>query len=186
VGHVGHLLGLYHDDELPEGTRRLVEEHVRTCSHCRAELSQLEALSRMLASCASPGPSSSAQQFQSQVMLRLSRRGRAAPATPGWLYFVPVALSGVMVGLLALFALPGLLGAAWVLAGWAGITPTSLVEFSAAIPISKEIVTAVLDVGGFAWEAVLYSVLLLVFASYVGWVGALWRVHAQSQPGKES
>jgi anti-sigma factor RsiW len=186
VDHVGHLLGPYHDGELPEGMRRLVEEHVSTCARCRAELSQLEALSRMLASYTVPEPVSSAQQFQSQVILRLSRRGRATPATPGWLYVVPLMLSCVMVGLLALFALPGLLGAAWVLVEWAGIAPTSLVEFSAAIPISREIVGAVLDVGGLAWAAVLYAALLLVFASYAGWVRVLWRVQARSQSRKES
>jgi len=186
VDHVGHLLGSYHDNELLESTRRLVEEHVRTCPRCHAELSQLEALSRALASYTAPDPVSSAQQFQSQVILRLSRRGRAAPATSGWLYLVPLALSCVMVGLLALFALPGLLGAVRVLVEWAGITPMSLVELSTAIPISKEIVGTVLDVGGLAWEAVLYAALLLVFASYAGWVGVLWRVQARSQSGKES
>jgi anti-sigma factor RsiW len=185
VGHVGHLLGPYHDDELPEGTRRLVEEHVRTCSHCRAELSRLEALSHTLASYTAPNPASSAQQFQSQVILRLSRRGRAAPATPGWLYLIPLALSGVMVGLLALFALPGLLEAAWMLVEWAGIAPVSLAELPAIFPISGEMAAAALSVGSVAWEAVLYAALLLVFGTYVGWVGVLWRTQGRSRSGKE-
>lgn len=184
--HVEHLLGPYHDNELAQGTRRQVEEHVRTCAHCRAELSNLEALSRTLASYPVPEPASGAQQFQSQVILRLARRGRAAPATPGWLYLVPLALSCATVGLLALLALPGTLEAAWMLAGWAGIAPASLLGLPVAMPISRETLSVVLSVGSLAWDAALYAALLLVFASYVGWVGALWRVHARSRSGKES
>jgi predicted anti-sigma-YlaC factor YlaD len=185
VGHVGHLLGPYHDNELAQGTRRLVEEHVRTCEHCRAELSNLEALSRTLASYPVPEPVSTAQQFQSQVLLRLTRRGRAVPVGGGWLYLVPLALSCAMVGLLALFSLPGILEAMWMLIEWAGIAPASLPTLPTAFSVSGETIAVVLGVGSLAWEAILYALLLVVFASYVGWVGVLWHGRARSQLRKE-
>jgi anti-sigma factor RsiW len=183
--HIEHLLGAYHDGELPGRMRKHVEVHLDTCAQCRAALLDLEALSRMLALYRVPDPANSAQQFQRQVMLRLSRRGPAAPAVSGWLYVIPLALSCVLVGLLALIGLPGVLRVLWLGLEWAGVAPGLLLKLPVAMLIPREAVTALLGVGSLAWGAVLYAALLLVFGSYVGWVGVLWRTQARSRSGKE-
>jgi len=44
------LLAAYHDDELSPADRAAVEEHLRTCASCRAELETLRAMSNPLRS----------------------------------------------------------------------------------------------------------------------------------------
>ncbi|HUT20079.1 MAG TPA: zf-HC2 domain-containing protein [Anaerolineae bacterium] len=183
--HIEHLLAAYHDAELPERTRRHVEAHLEACPRCRDELSHLEALSLTLAAYAVPHLDSGVQQFRAQVALRLARRRPAATTASGWWYLVPLALSCVLVGLLALFTLPDLLRVAWVLLEWIGVEPGALLELRIGVQLSRGAVAVLRSVGTLAWVAALYAALLLLFGSYVGWVSVLWRTKARPRSGKE-
>ena len=183
--HVEHLLGAYHDGELPERTRGHVGAHLGACPRCRDVLWQLEALSSTLALYAVPDPDSGIQQFRAQVTLRLARRRPAGPTVSGWWYLVPLALSCVLVGLLALFTLPDLLRVAWVLLEWIGVEPGALLELRIGVQLSRGAVAVLRSVGTLAWVAALYAALLLLFGSYVGWVSVLWRTKARPRSGKE-
>jgi predicted anti-sigma-YlaC factor YlaD len=183
--HVEHLLGAYHDGELPERIRKRVEAHLGDCPRCRDEASRLQTLSRTLAAYAVPDLEGGVQQFRARVMLRLTRRKLAATPVSGWWYLVPLALSCVVVGLLALFMLPDLLRVGWVLLEWIGVEPGALLELRFGVQLSREATTVLSSVGTLAWVAALYAALLLLFGSYVGWVGVLWRTKARPRSGKE-
>jgi anti-sigma factor RsiW len=183
--HVEHLLGAYHDGELPERTRGHVEAHLEACPRCRDELSHLEALSRTLAAYAVPDLEGGVQQFRAQVTLRLARRRPTGSTASGWWYLVPLALSCALVGLLALFTLPDLLRVAWALLEWFGVEPGALLELRIGVQLSREAVAVLRSVGTLAWVAALYAALVVLFGSYVGWVGVLWRTKAQPHSGKE-
>jgi predicted anti-sigma-YlaC factor YlaD len=183
--HVEDLLAAYHDGELSLRARKRVEAHLRKCPHCRGELCHMQALSRTLSAYPVPDLDQGAQQFRAQVMLRLARRRRVGSAPSGWWYLVPLALNGAMVGLLALFALPSVLRVAWVLLEWLGVDPAVVLELRVGIQLSAGALALLRDMGTLAWEIALYAALLLLFGSYVGWVGVLWRTATQRRFGKE-
>jgi anti-sigma factor RsiW len=184
--HIEHLLGAYHDGELPERARKRVEAHLRECPRCREASSRLRVLSRTLRFYAVPDPGQGAEQFRAQVVLRLKRRSPAASGPSAWWYLVPVVLSSVIAGLLALSALPELLRAAWAVMEWLGVEPGLMLEVRVGSQLSARALALLRSVGTLAWEAVLLTVLLPLFGSYVGWVGALWRTETQRRSRRES
>lgn len=183
--HIEYLLGAYHDGELPERARRRVEAHLRECPRCHGELARMQALSYTLNAYSVPGLDWGAQQFRAQVVLRLGRRRPARGTPSGWWYLVPAALNGAIVGLLAMFALPELLRIAWVLLEWLGVDLGLVLQPWVSAQLSGEALALMRTMGALTWQAALYSALLLVFGSYVGWVGVLWRTGVQRRSGRE-
>jgi anti-sigma factor RsiW len=94
--HVIEWLAAYHDGELPSGRRQQVEEHLKDCPACRAELEALEVLSSLLK--ADPIPAHTPpERFAAQVQLRLPRTSlpqakQNAAGLPRWMLGVPLAL----------------------------------------------------------------------------------------------
>lgn len=183
--HVGDLLGAYYDGELPEQARERVEAHLRECSRCCGELGRVQALSRTLSAYRVPDLEGGAEKFRAQVVLRLGRRRPVGNTLSGWWYLVPVGLISAIASLLALLTLPGLLALGWALLDWAGIDPALLLEVRTGIEISTEGLAWLRGMGALAWRGTLYSALLLLFGSYVGWVSVLWRTETQLRAGKE-
>lgn len=52
--HVQDLISAYHDDELPEGIRQQVTEHLHRCNSCAEELGHFERMSQLAAQLESP------------------------------------------------------------------------------------------------------------------------------------
>jgi predicted anti-sigma-YlaC factor YlaD len=184
--HVEHLLDAYHDGELSPGRRQQVEAHLDRCPICRTELSRLEWLSGLLRQDELPDTFTSAETFRSQVGLRLSRRRQSQAGYPSWVwYLVPVALICALVSLLGLLALTDVLREASAFLGWTGID-VSLVLGLPGIPDAGGVVALVTDAGRLTWQVCLYLATLVVFVSYVGWVGVLWRARTRPSLRKES
>jgi anti-sigma factor RsiW len=97
--HVIEWLAAYHDGELPSGRRGQVEEHLKDCQTCRAELEALQELSSLLK--ADPLPAHTPpERFTAQVQLRLphaslSQARQNGGRPPRWVLGVPLALIGV-------------------------------------------------------------------------------------------
>ena len=97
--HVIEWLAAYHDGELPSGRRQQVEEHLKDCQTCRAELDALQGLSSLLK--ADPLPAHTPpERFAAQVQLRLPRASlsharQKEGRLPRWVLGVPLALIGV-------------------------------------------------------------------------------------------
>jgi hypothetical protein len=149
-----------------------------------AELERLRCLSDVLAAYTLPDALSSAEIFQAQVILRLSRRPkRTRYASWPW-YVIPLSLFCTLVGLCILLALPQALS--WIanLAGWLGIDLTPL--FSALVAtrwgtaLNNVFGPSTFRVLAIAWQALLYSLLVFVFVPYAGWVNVLWRSRTHS------
>jgi len=104
--HVAKELSAYLDQQLPEGARKKVEEHLKTCSFCAGELSRLRQLSEKLKAWQAPelGPF-----FEAHVRESLARgetqRGEVKMKKKLFPILVP---SGVLAGVLV-FLLVGLL-----------------------------------------------------------------------------
>ena len=94
--HVIEWLAAYHDGELSSSRRGQVEEHLKDCQTCRAELDALEGLSSLLKADAVPAHTPS-ERFAAQVQLRLPRASlphtkQNAAGLPRWMLGVPLAL----------------------------------------------------------------------------------------------
>jgi predicted anti-sigma-YlaC factor YlaD len=179
VPHVDERLNAYYDGELPEQARRQVEAHLEQCPACRAKQAQLEQLSAWLGEVQPPDTLTAAETFRAQVLLRLPRRPERA-RYPSWAWHVvPLTLLSGCAILYAWIVCFSSLGALLHLAEWLGIdmrlSPSSLTGWmgpGTALGAVVADLSPLLDVG---YMAVLYLALVLVFASYVGWVGTLWR-----------
>ena len=182
--HVEHLLGAYHDGELPERVRKGVERHVQECARCRLALNRMQALSRTLCAYTVPDLDRGAERFCAQVVLRLGRR-RPVGAPSVWLYLVPAILSGAIAGLLALWTLPQMLGAVWALLHRLGVDPSLVLQLWNGTQLPREALAMLRAIGTLAWRAALYAALLLLFGAYAGWVGVLWRTEVEERSGKE-
>ena len=188
--HVEHLLAEYHDHELPARCQRQVEVHLEGCPDCRAALSQLAGLSDVLTEYRLPDTMASAETFRAQVMLRLSRRkqSQAGYLSWGW-HLVPVGLICVLMGALGLFAFSDVWQAFAGLLQWVGIDVWAVVNLPGGVdsgaPFFRALVSFVSRYGGLTLRVSLYLVTLFVFASYVGWVGVLWRARTRLSPERE-
>ena len=94
--HVIEWLAAYHDGELPSSRQGQVEEHLKDCPACRAELETLEGLSSLLKADLMPAHTPS-ERFAAQVQLRLPRASlphtkQNAAGLPRWMLGVPLAL----------------------------------------------------------------------------------------------
>ena len=94
--HVIDLLAAYHDGELSSNRRHQVDEHLRACQTCRAELDALTGLSSLLKADAVPEHTPPAR-FAAQVQLRLPRVPQSQARQNGelssrWVLGVPLAL----------------------------------------------------------------------------------------------
>ncbi len=78
--HVTEWLSAYYDHELSPRQQRQVAAHLDECPACRAELAQLQALSRLLQESPMPAPLTRSDQFVARVGLRLPRR----PSKTAW------------------------------------------------------------------------------------------------------
>ena len=72
--HVKELIPLYHDGELDPRQRRVVEQHLETCSDCYRELSSLQNLSLLLQKSPVPQSALTPERFTTNINLRLARR----------------------------------------------------------------------------------------------------------------
>lgn len=72
-------LEAYHDGELPPAARRLMLEHVKTCTACAAELAELRALDKMLTARFSESP-----DITGAVLSRLPKTAPQLPAGYFW------------------------------------------------------------------------------------------------------
>jgi len=188
--HVEHLLAGYHDHELPARRQRQVEAHLEGCPDCQASLAQLAGLSDVLTEYTLPDTMASAETFRAQVMLRLSRRKQSqAGYLSWWWHLVPVGLICVLLGGLGLFALSDVWQAFAGLLKWVGIDVWAVVSLPGGVdsgaPFYRELVSFLSRYGGPTLRMCLYLVTLFVFASYVGWVGVLWRARTRFSPGRE-
>jgi predicted anti-sigma-YlaC factor YlaD len=189
--HVEHLLAEYHDHELPARRQRQVEAHLEICPDCQSALSQLTGLSGVLAEYTLPDTMARAETFRAQVMLRLSRRkeSQAGYLSWGW-HLIPVGLICVLMGALGLLALSDVWRAFAGLLQWVGIDVWAAVSLpgglDSGVPFFRALVLFVTRYGGPTLRMCLYLVTLFVFASYVGWVGVLWRARTRPSPGRES
>ena len=187
-----HVLGEYHDDELPAGKRRRVEAHLRECPDSQAELRQMERLSEVLARDKLPETWTAAETFRSQVMLRLSRRQASQARYTSWVWYaVPVALLCAVLALQGLFVLSGSLIWATDIIRWAGVDLSAdawlLGALDTDLTLENTTLSPVISLVGDSVRQVLFYVLLLVvFVPYVGWIGALWRsgTHPSSLEGE--
>jgi predicted anti-sigma-YlaC factor YlaD len=183
--HVEHLLAEYHDGELSARRRRQVEAHLADCPACRARLSELERLSDVLAAYELPATLAGAETFRARVAMRLSRRARRRVRYVGWAWhLVPLGLICALLGLLGVLALSDLLQSALALFGWTGIDVLSIVGLpdivGAATWLNQVLAWFAEGLGGLTWRLSVYLVLVLVFAVYVGWVGALYRARTHA------
>ncbi len=190
MSHVEHLLAEYHDQELPERLRRQVETHLEECAECRAELSRLEGLSDLLDAYTLPDAFASAEVFRAQVTLRLSRRSRPQVRYLSWSWHVvPIVLVSALVGLLGLVVLIDLVQSAWAVFEWAGIDVATVLGVPRLVCTGtwlEELVCAGMQgLGGLAFRLCLYTVALVLFGSFVGWIGVLWRADARPFSLKE-
>ena len=179
--HPDNLLAEYYDRELSARHHREVEEHLASCSRCRAELGHLRHLSALLADCPVPDTFTLPERFRSQVILRLPRRqaAQASPLAWAWLA-VPLALVCVLALLQALLAFSGALRWTISLAGWTQVDLSlPLAPLSAAIgswgAFGDEITLSALSFLGLALSVFLYLASVLVFLPYAGWIAVLWR-----------
>jgi predicted anti-sigma-YlaC factor YlaD len=75
---IRNKLGAYHDGQLDRRGQSEVEDHLKTCSACQAELEELRQLSHLLR--AAPLPEfTPALDFKAQFMLQLPRRTETQP-----------------------------------------------------------------------------------------------------------
>lgn len=92
--HILDWLPAYHDGELSARRRQRVENHLRDCPSCRAELQALTDLSALLKSDPLPQPISP-ERFAAQVQLLLPRSVSVRPKVerlPIWVLGAPLAL----------------------------------------------------------------------------------------------
>jgi hypothetical protein len=93
--HINDLLGAYHDGELRGGRLRRVEQHLKSCSACQAELDALQELSGLLQISDPDVDFMPAERFAANLALHLPRRAlQAQPRSTRmnrWLW-VPVSL----------------------------------------------------------------------------------------------
>jgi anti-sigma factor RsiW len=183
--HVDHLLTAYHDGELPVRLRRQVEAHIEACAACRDELAALERLSALLHEDLLPDAFTSAGTFQAQVGLRLRRRAQSRAGYPSWTWhLVPLALLCTLTGLLGLLMLSDLVQTADVLLEWLGVDVAAVYR-PAALAIDPALRSIVSRLQGVTWRLSLYLGAIVVFVSYAGWVGAIWRSRHQPALRKE-
>jgi predicted anti-sigma-YlaC factor YlaD len=78
--HVTDWLGAYYDGELAGRRKQQVEDHLRGCRECQAQLEELHKLSALLREAPQAVTQLSAQRFQTQVKLRMG----AALSRPAW------------------------------------------------------------------------------------------------------
>jgi hypothetical protein len=183
---VDPLLTKYHDNELSLGLSRQVEQHLEACLACRAELQRLHRLSVLLTGCPLPRTLTRAEEFWSQMAVRLPNRS-STRQNPSWAWLaVPTSLILALVVLQGLLILTGTLISMASLAEWGG-TDLSLwfsrlfVERNATRLVTGSAVRPyVLSVLGFALPIALYLMLILVFVPYVGWMSVLLRDRRQS------
>jgi predicted anti-sigma-YlaC factor YlaD len=179
--HVDSLLVEYHDDELSPWQRRRVEAHLQDCAACRAELERLDRLSDVLAAYTLPDTLAAAETARAQVMLRLPRRQVDRPSDVSWgWHLVPLGLICVLMALQPLLILPD--AVKWIadLARWSGIELSSL---SGPSLVGGRLVAAVeyvlhsgwFSLYRFGWQMLVFTTLILAFATYWGWVNVLWR-----------
>lgn len=177
--HVNHLLAAYYDEELEPGRRRQVEQHLRECPACQAELERLSQLSDLLAQYTLPKSLTSPKIFQSQVMLRLSRRQETRMQYQSWVWYViPLGLSGVLVLLQALFAIWGLFTnlLSWQSLDWLALLGIDWSEFVHwGTTWSSWLASSWVHLVGLVSKLVLYLLLILVFIPFAGWVTMLLR-----------
>jgi len=92
--HILNWLPAYHDGELSPHRRQQVENHLRDCSSCRAELQTLMGLSVLLKS-DPPPPHTNPERFAAQVQSLLPHDVPARPKghrIPLWMLAAPLAL----------------------------------------------------------------------------------------------
>lgn len=77
-GHVSQWIPAYHDGELTEARRELVEAHLQACESCRAELEGLENLSVLLQQAPVP-EHTSRERFAASIKIRLPRDSHGQP-----------------------------------------------------------------------------------------------------------
>ncbi len=76
---------LYHYDELDTAGRRQVEQHLQSCTACRAELSELQSLLTALPTAAPKLSSAELDRFSARVMEQVQpRRSRFTRPALGW------------------------------------------------------------------------------------------------------
>lgn len=128
--------------------------------------------------------------FRSRVMLRISRRAAPRVRYLSWRWhLVPVGLTCVLLGLLGMFTLLDLASGVRDLLSLAGVdlapsaylTPSAYLAslWEGAEPSTQLLVSLAQVLGSWAGWVSLYAVLLLVFASFVGWLSVLWRATGQ-------
>jgi predicted anti-sigma-YlaC factor YlaD len=177
--HITEWLAAYYDDELSWIRRQQVEEHLRACPTCQAELEELHKLSKLLQEVPSPEPLLSSQRFQAQVKLRLPptvlRPGWLRALKAGWQFaplgavFVWVFTQAVLLvaGLASALNLPVNLSRAGELSG--GL---HLASFSLSLGGAETVV-----------ELGLLNLVLTALAALFlcGWIASWWVLHRQAQ-----
>jgi len=97
--HVNGWLAAYFDDELGERRSQKVQAHLKECEGCREELAALSNLRHLLGENPEAGDLLPANQFASQVALRLTRR----PSRPLGLRAITVVWGSIPAVLLAIW-----------------------------------------------------------------------------------
>jgi len=122
--HVNGWLTAYFDDELGELRSQKVQAHLKECEGCREELAVLSSLRQMLGENPEASDLFPANQFASQVALRLTRRPsrpllhRAITVVWG---SIPAVLLAIWVFIQTLFILTSMGGIALALGLWSDL-----------------------------------------------------------------
>jgi anti-sigma factor RsiW len=153
--HILEWLAAYHDDQLAPHKRRRVEDHLRDCPSCRAELQALDGLSALLKHDPLPAHTPP-ERFAAQVQLLLPRATPARDRLPRWVLGLPLALAvawaflqaALLVAWLALLAAPLLPAEA---AGW--LAPDDAFEAAVALPALNLLLLAGAAALWLAWLA---------------------------------
>jgi len=122
--HVNGWLTAYFDDELGELRSQKVQAHLKECEGCREELAVLSSLRQMLGENPEASDLLPANQFASQVALRLTRRPSRPLAqraiTVVW-GSIPAVLLAIWVFIQTLFILTSMGGIALALGLWSDL-----------------------------------------------------------------
>jgi len=167
-------IGAYYDDELHAGQRKKVEEHLRTCPACQAELAALQELSVQLQTTPEPARQIAPERFISQVRLRIS----PAPETPPAVRFMRLGWRLAPLAILGLWsfgqAVLGVSMALLTLLPFFGTQPQWLTQFQ---PGSGWLG----DLQVVPFLVIEFGLTALAAALLWGWLASWWAAHQQTK-----